>query len=41
VDAAYSARHAPLPAQPEMPGVVNGVAADTDIVLTRRRLDAR
>jgi 3D-(3,5/4)-trihydroxycyclohexane-1,2-dione acylhydrolase (decyclizing) len=34
VDAAYSARHVPLPAQSEVLGVVNDVAADTDIVLT-------
>ena len=32
-DAAYSARRAPLPAQSEVLGVVNEVAADTDIVL--------
>ena len=34
VDAAYTARHQPLPAQAEVLGVVNEVSAGTDIVLT-------
>jgi 3D-(3,5/4)-trihydroxycyclohexane-1,2-dione acylhydrolase (decyclizing) len=34
VDAAFGTRHEPLPAQAEIIGVVNEVAADTDIVLT-------
>jgi 3D-(3,5/4)-trihydroxycyclohexane-1,2-dione acylhydrolase (decyclizing) len=34
VEAAYTARHQPLPAQAEVIGVVNEVAADSDIVLT-------
>jgi 3D-(3,5/4)-trihydroxycyclohexane-1,2-dione acylhydrolase (decyclizing) len=34
VEAAYTTRHQPLPAQAEVIGVVNEVAADSDIVLT-------
>jgi 3D-(3,5/4)-trihydroxycyclohexane-1,2-dione acylhydrolase (decyclizing) len=34
VERAYAARHAPLPSQAEVLGVVNRVAAATDIVLT-------
>ena len=34
VERAYAARHAPRPSQAEILGVVNEVAADTDIVLT-------
>jgi 3D-(3,5/4)-trihydroxycyclohexane-1,2-dione acylhydrolase (decyclizing) len=34
VDAAYATRHQPLPAQPEVLGVLNEVSADTDIILS-------
>ena len=34
VEAAYTTRHQPRPAQAEVIGVVNEVSADTDIVLS-------